>query len=59
MEITALKLVVLLCFLMLPLMGSSKRRKIIYKRPDRTVMCSNYVINEDGELEEIFNRNNN
>lgn len=57
MELTVLRLVVLLCFLIIPLRGPSKRRRIGYKRPDKTITCSTYGINENGDLEKVFNEN--
>jgi hypothetical protein len=57
MGITALKIVVLLCFLIIPFRGPSKRRKTGYKRPEKTVISSNYGINEYGELEDLITQN--
>jgi hypothetical protein len=57
MELTALRILVLLCFLIIPLRGPSKRRKVGYKRPDKTIICSKYGINENGDLEKVFNEN--
>jgi hypothetical protein len=54
MVITIIKVVVLLCFLIIPLRGPAKRRETGHKRPDKTVVCSNYGINERGELEEML-----
>ncbi len=56
MAITILKIVALLCFLTLPLMGPSKRRTTKYKRPDQTTISINYAVNEDGEIEELANK---
>ncbi len=54
MAITIIKVVVLLCFLIIPLRGPAKRRETRHKRPEKTIVCSNYGINERGELEEMF-----
>jgi len=56
MAITIIKITALLCFLILPLMGPSKRRVTKYKRPDKTFISTNYAINKDGELEELFSK---
>jgi hypothetical protein len=53
MALTALKVAVLLCFLIMPLKGPSKRRKISYSRPDKTILSSSYGVNEYGDLEEL------
>lgn len=54
MTITIIKIVVLFCFLIIPLTGPSKRREVIYKRSDKTIIAlSNYAINEDGDLEKV------
>lgn len=56
MAITILKIAALLCFLILPLRGPAKRRTTKYKRPDQTTISINYAINEDGEIEELANK---
>ncbi|WP_186292574.1 hypothetical protein [Mucilaginibacter corticis] len=56
MAITIIKIAGLLCFLILPLMGPSKRRPKKYKRPDKTFISAHYGINKDGELEELFSK---
>jgi hypothetical protein len=53
MALTAFKVAMLFCFLIMPLMGPKKRRKINYSRPDKTILSSSYGINADGELEEL------
>ena len=53
MALTALKVAVLFCFLIMPLIGPAKRRKINYSRHDRTIISSSYGVNEYGELEEL------
>jgi hypothetical protein len=56
MAITIIKLIILFCFLILPLTGPSKRRgKISRNDPDKTLIHSSYGINENGELEELIN----
>jgi hypothetical protein len=58
MMITIIKVFVLLCFLIIPLRGPSKRKKTAHERPNQTTeTCSNYGVNEHGELEQIFNDN--
>ena len=54
MMITIIKVALLLCFLIIPLKGPSKRRDDNHKRPDKSFTCSKYGINALGELEEIF-----
>lgn len=56
MAITIIKISALLCFLILPLMGPLKRRPKKYKRPDKTFISTHYGINKDGELEELFSK---
>jgi len=56
MAITILKITALLCFLILPLNGPSKRRTTKYKRPDQTIISINYAVNENGEIEELANK---
>lgn len=52
---TTLKIILVLCILIIPLRGPSTKRK--EKRwsvkIDKTAPKSNYVINEDGNLEEL------
>jgi hypothetical protein len=55
--ITMIKIVILFCFLIIPLRGPTKRRENNHQRPDKTVTCSNYGINEHGELEELLSDN--
>jgi hypothetical protein len=57
MMITLIKVVVLFCFLIIPLRGPAKRRDNNRQRSEKMITCSNYGINERGELEEIFNKN--
>lgn len=58
MMITIMKVFVLLCFLIIPLRGPSKRKETDSKRPNQTTMThSNYGVNEHGGLEQIFNDN--
>ncbi len=54
--ITLIKVVVLFCFLIIPLRGPAKRRDNNHQESEKTISCSNYGINEHGELEEIFNK---
>jgi len=56
MIITLVKVVVLFCFLIIPLRGPAKRRDNNHQQSEKMVSCSNYGINEHGELEEIFNK---
>jgi len=55
MTITIIKIVFLLCVLIIPLRGPSKRRAGDNTGKDKITVNSNYGINEYGELEEIFN----
>jgi hypothetical protein len=57
MELTILRLIILLFLLIIPLRGPSQRRRIRYMRPDKIITCSNYGINEDGKLEKVNKEN--
>jgi hypothetical protein len=55
MAITILEIVALFCFLILSLAVPLKKSQK-YKRPDRATISTSYGINEDGEIEEIANK---
>lgn len=53
MAIIILKIVVLLCFLIIPLRGPSRKKEIGRNPPHTTSAYSKYAVNEEGYLEEI------
>ena len=55
MMITLIKVVVLFCFLIIPLRGPAKRRDNNHQESEKTISYSIDGINEQGELEKIFN----
>jgi len=57
MTIMIIKIVVLLCVLIIPLRGPSKRREGENTGKESITVNSNYGINEYGEIEKIFNKN--
>ncbi len=56
MVITILEIVALFCFLILPLAGPLKKKKLNYKQPAMGIISKNYAINEAGEIEELLNK---
>ncbi len=57
MAITILQVVVLLCILIIPLRGPSKRKEPWGYRMGKTIKRSEYGVNEDGELEKVHKEN--
>ena len=53
MTFTIIKIAILLCVLIIPMRGPSRRKETIAVRPEKTIISSNYGVNENGFLEEI------
>lgn len=57
MAITILKIALLLCVIIVPIRGPSKKREIAKKQHNEK-LYSGYGINEQGELEELVLKEN-
>jgi hypothetical protein len=56
MAIAIFKIIALFCFLILPMIGPSKRKNVKYKQPFKTTISTNYAVNKHGEIEELTNK---
>ena len=53
MVITAIFIIILLCFLVIPLFGPLRKKKDGHCRGKEPEILSDYGINEDGDLERV------
>lgn len=56
MSLIILEIIALLGFLILAARGPSQKKKLKYTRPGSAKMSAQYAVNQDGEIEELLNR---
>jgi hypothetical protein len=56
MAIAIVEFAALLGFLILAVKGPSHKKKLKYIRPGSAKMSAQYVVNKDGEIEELLNK---
>lgn len=53
---TVIAIITLLGFLILAAKGPSHKKKLNYTRPSSAKMSAQYVVNPDGEIEKLLNK---
>lgn len=56
MSLTLLEIIALLGFLILAAKGPSHKKRLKYTRPGSAKMSAQYAVNQDGEIEELLNK---